>query len=107
MGIRFWPELHDIQLFQADRAGKCRDRVLIVPVTVTVTNSGAMAGEDSVLLFTSAKYQSVAPAVKELKAFTKIQLDPGESKTITMTIQSSRPGDLERRDETSDRADGI
>jgi beta-glucosidase len=60
-----------------------------IPVEVTVRNTGSIAGDHSVLLFTSALDQSVAPAVKELKGFTKIRLNPGESKTVRLTIKAS------------------
>jgi beta-glucosidase len=62
-----------------------------IPIQLTVRNSGPMAGDHSILLFVSASYQSIAPPVKELKAFTKIHLEPGESKLVRLTV---KPEDL-------------
>lgn len=55
-------------------------------VSVTVTNTGKMAGKESVLLYLSDLYASVAPDMKRLKGFEKINLQPGESKTVQFTL---------------------
>jgi beta-glucosidase len=60
-------------------------------VRVTVTNTGGRAGQESVLLFTHEHYASVTPAVRRLRAFDKVSLEPGASRTVTFTLT---PDDL-------------
>jgi beta-glucosidase len=55
-------------------------------VTVTVQNTGKVAGKEAVLLYLSDNYASISPEVKALKRFQKISLAPNESKTITFTL---------------------
>ncbi len=59
-----------------------------VPVTVSidVTNSGKVAGKEAVLLFVSDLVASISPEAKRLRAFEKIELQPGETKKISFTI---------------------
>lgn len=57
--------------------------------TVDVTNTGAMAGKESVLLYSSDLIASVVPDSRRLRAFQKIELQPGETKTVTFTIPAS------------------
>lgn len=55
-------------------------------ISVDVTNSGQREGKESVLLFISQLYASVAPDTKRLRGFDKISLKPGETKTISFNI---------------------
>jgi beta-glucosidase len=55
-------------------------------VTVEVKNKGKMTGKEVVLLYLSDKVASITPEVKVLKRFEKINLAPGESKTVTFTL---------------------
>ncbi|HEY8784231.1 MAG TPA: glycoside hydrolase family 3 N-terminal domain-containing protein [Mucilaginibacter sp.] len=55
-------------------------------VTVDVKNTGQREGKESVLLYTSQLYASIAPDYKRLRAYDKINLKPGESKTVTFKI---------------------
>ena len=57
-----------------------------VSVNATVTNTGTMAGAETIQLYVSDRKSSVVRPVKELKAFQKVFLQPGESKTVTLTI---------------------
>lgn len=57
-----------------------------VKATVTVTNTGKFTGEETVQLYISDPVASVARAVKDLKGFQKVTLQPGESKQVTFTI---------------------
>lgn len=57
-----------------------------IDVTVTVTNSGDMKGEEVVQLYIRDLVGSVTRPVKELKAFEKIALAPGESKQVNFTL---------------------
>lgn len=63
-----------------------------IQVSVTVTNTGKVTGKEVVHLFTSDLYaSSVTPDVKRLRRFEKIELKPGESKTVSFTLN---PADL-------------
>lgn len=53
---------------------------------VTVRNAGNCAGKEAVLLYSSDLVASLIPDVKRLRAFTKIDLKPGESKKVTFFI---------------------
>lgn len=57
-----------------------------ISVTVDVKNIGEMAGKESVMLFTSDLVSSITPDVRRLRAFRKINLQPGEQKTVTLKI---------------------
>jgi len=55
-------------------------------VTVDVKNTGSREGKESVLLYTREEYASITPDTKRLRAFQKINLQPGESRTVTFSI---------------------
>jgi beta-glucosidase len=55
-------------------------------ISVDVKNTGNLDGKESVLLYISQLYASIAPDTKRLRAFDKINLKPGESKTVTFKI---------------------
>ncbi len=57
--------------------------------TVTVKNTGNLAGEEVVQLYIRDLAGSITRPVKELKGFRKIMLQPGESKEVTFTISDS------------------
>ncbi len=57
-------------------------------VEVTVANTGARAGQETVLLFTRQHYASVTPPVRRLRAFHKIELEPGASRTVTFRLST-------------------
>ncbi|MCM3725788.1 glycoside hydrolase family 3 C-terminal domain-containing protein [Neobacillus cucumis] len=57
-----------------------------INVSVTVTNTGSMPGEEVVQLYIQDLYGSVVRPVKELKGFKKVDLHPGESKDVIFTI---------------------
>jgi len=57
--------------------------------TVTVTNSGDYDGEEVAQLYLHDKLASIAPAVKELKAFQKVFLKKGETKQVVFNINHS------------------
>ncbi|KAG1705022.1 hypothetical protein DVH05_005047 [Phytophthora capsici] len=59
-------------------------------VSVTVTNSGSRAGKETVMLFLTQPYRSISvPEVKQLKKFSKISLEVGESQTVAFTLTSA------------------
>lgn len=55
-------------------------------IQVTVKNTGNKEGKEVVQLFTSQLVASITPDVKRLRRFEKIDLKPGESKTVTFTL---------------------
>ena len=55
-------------------------------VTVEVTNTGNVSGDEVVQMYIRDVISSVTRPVKELKGFKRITLDPGETKTITLSI---------------------
>lgn len=57
-----------------------------IDATVTVTNIGSMTGEETVQLYIRDLIGSVTRPVKQLKGFQKLVLAPGESRTVTFTI---------------------
>ena len=59
-------------------------------VTVTLSNTGKYAGEEVVQLYITDPVASVTRAVKDLKGFQKIMLQPGESKEISFQITTEQ-----------------
>ena len=57
-----------------------------ITFTVSVTNTGSKAGAETVQLYISDKKASVDRPVKELKAFQKVFLQPGETQQVNLTI---------------------
>ncbi|MBE1298521.1 MAG: hypothetical protein GJ680_01245 [Alteromonadaceae bacterium] len=63
-----------------------------ITVSVTVTNTGERAGEDIVQLYLRDQFATVTRPLKSLKAFRRIQLEPGESKTVQLTLTPAELG---------------
>ncbi len=57
-----------------------------VSVTVDVTNTGAVTGKEVVQLYVADQKSTVIRPDKELKEFAKVELQPGETKTVTFTL---------------------
>lgn len=72
---------------KADRNHFNADDVLTF--TVDVTNTGSKAGKESVLLFSSDLVASLSPDIRRLRDFEKIELQPGETKTVTFRVPAS------------------
>ena len=60
-----------------------------ITVSVDVTNTGNVAGKEAVLLFSTDLVASITPDARRLRAFTKIDLKPGETKTVTFMLPAS------------------
>jgi beta-glucosidase len=58
-------------------------------LTVDVTNTGARVGKEVVELYTSDLYASLTPAGKRLRAFTKVELQPGETKPVKFELRAA------------------
>ena len=61
----------------------------MLTVSVDVTNKGEMAGQESVLLFSSDLVASMTPDGRRLRQFDKIALNPGETRTVTLQLPAS------------------
>lgn len=61
----------------------------IITVEVDVTNSGKMKGKETVMLFSSDLVASQVPDNRRLRAFEKIELNPGEMKTVRFLLPAS------------------
>nr|WP_245544015.1 glycoside hydrolase family 3 N-terminal domain-containing protein [Hallella bergensis] len=59
-----------------------------ITVSIDVTNTGKREGKVSVLLFSRDQHASLVPEVRRLRAFTKINLKPGETQTVSQTIKA-------------------
>jgi beta-glucosidase len=57
-----------------------------ITLSVDITNSGTVEGKEAMLLFSSDKVASLSPDVRRLRAFEKISLKPGETKTVTVSL---------------------
>ena len=55
-------------------------------ISVDVKNTGSREGKESVLLYISELYASITPDTKRLRGFDKVDLQPGETKTVTFKI---------------------
>ncbi len=57
-----------------------------IQISVDVKNTGSVLGKETVMLFSSDLVASLSPDVRRLRAFDKIELNPGESKTVKIGI---------------------
>ena len=62
----------------------------ILTISVDVKNTGSKAGKEAVLLYSSDLIASVVPDNKRLRDFTKIALEPGETKTVTFQLPAKK-----------------
>ena len=60
----------------------------VIRVSVDVKNTGKVAGKESVLLFSSDLIASMVPDGRRLRAFDKVELQPGETKTVTFDLKA-------------------
>lgn len=73
--------------FKVDKDTFTADAELVF--SVDVTNTGSMTGKEAVMLFSSDLVASLTPENRRLRAFDKIELQPGETKTVKLTIKGS------------------
>lgn len=73
--------------FRADKTQFTADDV--ITFSVDVKNTGKVAGKESVLLFSSDLVASLTPDNRRLRNFEKIELQPGETKTVTLKLKGS------------------
>jgi beta-glucosidase len=77
-------EYGDIQLSSTTLAGNAK-----LTVSITVKNTGNLDGKHAVELYTRDLYASITPSMQRLRAFQKISLKVGETKTVTFTLDKS------------------
>ncbi len=77
-------EYGDLQLSTKNLKGNEK-----LTVSISVKNTGSRSGKHTVELYTSDLYASITPSVKRLRAFQKIELNAGETKTVTFTINKN------------------
>ena len=73
--------------FRTDKTQFTADDV--ITLSVDVKNTGKVAGKESVLLFSSDLVASLTPDNRRLRNFEKIELQPGETKTVTLKLKGS------------------
>ncbi len=59
-------------------------------VTVDVTNTGNLAGKEAVLLYSSDLVASIVSDNKRLRYFTKLEMQPGETQTVTFSLPAKQ-----------------
>jgi beta-glucosidase len=62
----------------------------VLTVSVDVKNTGNRVGKEAVLLYSSDLVASVVPDNKRLRDFTKVELQPGEVKTVTFRLPAKK-----------------
>lgn len=62
----------------------------LVTVSLTVTNTGSLAGAEVVQVYIAPKAPSIRRAKKELQGFSKVKLEKGESKTVEVVLEIKR-----------------
>jgi beta-glucosidase len=78
--------------FSLDKLQLAQDRITAdgsLVATVELTNTGKTAGEEVVQLYVGARGSKVERAPKELKAFTKVSLGPGEKRTVRLAVPAA------------------
>ena len=61
----------------------------VLEFEVKVTNTGKVAGKESVILYSSDLFASLVPDSRRLRAFEKIELGPGESQVVKLTVPAT------------------
>ncbi|KAJ5464998.1 beta-glucosidase I [Penicillium daleae] len=77
----------DLQISTVPEQAKYADSGEPITTTVTVTNTGSIAGAEIVQLWVVPPKTDVNRALRELKAFKKVFLQPGESKTVELVVE--------------------
>jgi beta-glucosidase len=60
-----------------------------ITAEITATNTGKSKGKETVQWYITDEFASISPANKRIKGFEKIELNPGESKTVSFKISTS------------------
>jgi beta-glucosidase len=76
----------DVSQLEVTTAGSVSDGNLAATVNVVVTNTGQVAGAEVVQVYVRDVESSVGRPVRELKGFAKVELNPGESQRVSITL---------------------
>jgi beta-glucosidase len=68
-----------------------------VRATVTVKNTGSRKGDEVVQLYIHDPVASISQPVRRLRGFERLTLDPGQSQTVTFTLDKSDFGFYDNR----------
>lgn len=68
-------------------------------VQVKVTNTGEVAGDETVQIYTHSVCLAINRPIKELRAWKRVALEPGETKTVTFTLDTRQFGYMNAEDE--------
>ena len=79
-------ELSNLQLSTSDASAESLNAGGVVTATVDVANIGERAGAETVQLYLHGRVSSITRRVRELKAFAKVELEPGAARSITLTL---------------------
>ena len=60
----------------------------VIDFTFTLRNSGNVTGKETMLLYSSDLVASVVPDIRRLRAFAKVELKPGESRQVTLSVSA-------------------
>jgi beta-glucosidase len=77
-------EYGNIQLSSTSLSGSTK-----LTVSITVKNTGSRDGKHTIELYTRDMYASITPSMKRLRAFQKISLKAGETKTVSFTLDKN------------------
>ena len=81
-----WRELHHLCLQLAKVSAEVFKDVDGLTVSVDVTNTGKVAGKEIVQVYVHDRESGLKRPPKELKGFAKVELQPGETKTVTIPL---------------------
>ena len=59
-------------------------------MTVEITNTGKVRGDEVAQMYVRDEVSSVTRPIKELKDFTRVSIEPGETKKVTFTITPAK-----------------
>ncbi len=61
-----------------------------LPISIDVTNTGTSAGDEVIQLYTHQRAGSASRPIRELKGFQRVTLQPGETKTVTLALDTNQ-----------------
>lgn len=76
----------DFELSEVVLSDTVVDRSTSIMASIQLTNTGNLAGTETVQMYLRDEYSSVTRPVKELKGFSKVRLEPGETKEVSLEI---------------------
>lgn len=89
-----WPFGHGLSYTTFEYSNMTVDKTEFSPedvltVSIDVKNTGNVSGKESVLLYSTDMYATCTPDVRRLREFAKVDLAPGETKTVTFSLPAT------------------